>query len=144
MQTKHILDIQYPLLWQRSHNRQLINAVLKGIEQGRLKQQDLLPSINDLSYELDVSRDTAEKGYRYLKKIGVLGSVPGKGYFIAKTEFTQPLKIFLLFNKLSTHKKIIYDSFASTPGNQAAIDFYIYNNDFSFNSGLGLLQFFRY
>jgi DNA-binding transcriptional regulator YhcF (GntR family) len=34
-----------------------------------------------LSYELEISRDTAEKGYKYLKKIGVLGSIPGKlGY----------------------------------------------------------------
>ena len=29
--------------------QQLINAVLKGIEHGRLKQQDVLPSINDLT-----------------------------------------------------------------------------------------------
>ncbi len=111
--------------------QQVINAVLKGIEHGRLKQHDILPSINDLSYELDVSRDTAEKGYRYLKKIGVLGSVPGKGYFIKSTEFEQVYNICLLFNKLSAHKKIIYDSFVASLGNNAAIDFYIYNNDFS-------------
>src|SRR4249919_1887921 len=81
--------------------QQIVNSLLKGIEQGRLKQQDILPSINDLSYELEVSRDTAEKGYRYLKKIGVIGSVPGKGYFIKNTEFEQSYNICLLFNKLS-------------------------------------------
>jgi DNA-binding GntR family transcriptional regulator len=57
----------------------------------------VLPSINDISYELDISRDTAERAYRQLKKMGIIGSVPGKGYFIAKTEFNQPVKIFLLF-----------------------------------------------
>jgi hypothetical protein len=41
------------------------------------------------------------------------------------------LKICLLFNKLSAHKKIIYDSFVESLGNNAAIDFYIYNNDFA-------------
>ncbi|MGN6618456.1 MAG: GntR family transcriptional regulator [Ilyomonas sp.] len=112
--------------------QQIINAVLKGIEHERLKEHDTLPSINDLSYELDVSRDTAEKGYRYLKKIGVLGSVPGKGYFIKHTTFAPAYNICLLFNKLSAHKKIIYDSFVQTLGNNAAIDFYVYNNDFSF------------
>lgn len=111
--------------------QQIIHSVLKGIEHGRLKQHDILPSINDLSYELDVARDTAEKGYRYLKKIGVLGSVPGKGYFIKNTEFEQVYQICMLFNKLSAHKKIIYDSFVSSIGNNAAIDFYIYNNDLS-------------
>jgi DNA-binding transcriptional regulator YhcF (GntR family) len=110
---------------------QLTNSILKGVESGKITHNYVLPSINDLSYELDISRDTAEKAYKQLKKIGVVGSVPGKGYFINKTEFKQPLKIFLLFNKLSTHKKIIYDSFASALGEQAAIDFYIYNNDFA-------------
>jgi DNA-binding transcriptional regulator YhcF (GntR family) len=111
--------------------QQVINSIIKAIESGRLRQHDILPSINDLSYELDVSRDTAEKGYRYLKKIGVLGSVPGKGYYIKSVSFDHVLKICLLFNKLSAHKKIIYDSFVEALGNNAAIDFYIYNNDFS-------------
>ena len=109
---------------------QLTNSILKGISSGKIEENYILPSINDLSYELEISRDTAERAYRNLKKIGVIGSVPGKGYFITKTEFTQPLKIFLLFNKLSTHKKIIYDSFVAALGEKAAVDFYIYNNDF--------------
>ena len=109
---------------------QLTNSVLQTIEQRRLEKDYLLPSINELSYELDIARDTAEKAYRHLKQLGVIGSVPGKGYFIAKTDFKQAVKVFLLFNKLSAHKKIMYDSFASTLGEQAAIDFYIYNNDF--------------
>ncbi len=110
---------------------QLTNSVLHAIEQGKLEKDYLLPSINELSYELDIARDTAEKAYRHLKQLGVIGSVPGKGYFIAKTDFKQAVKVFLLFNKLSAHKKIIYDSFASTLSEKAAIDFYIYNNDFS-------------
>ena len=39
---------------------------------------------------------------------------------------------YLLFNKLSAHKKIIYDAFVTSIGDLAAIDFYIYNNDFLF------------
>ncbi|MDF2431678.1 MAG: hypothetical protein JWP44_1309, partial [Mucilaginibacter sp.] len=35
-------------------------------------------------------------------------------------------------NKLSSHKKIIYYAFAVTLGSNAAIDFYIYNNNFNF------------
>ncbi len=109
---------------------QLTNSILKAIETGKIKKNDLLPSINELSCELEISRDTAEKGYRYLKQKGVLSSVPGKGYFIHNAELHQTLKIFLLFNKLSAHKKIIYDSFVKTLGDFAVIDFYIYNNDF--------------
>jgi DNA-binding transcriptional regulator YhcF (GntR family) len=110
---------------------QVVNSILNAIKEEKLGKGYVLPSINDLSYELEISRDTGERAYRHLKNMGVIGSVPGKGYFISKTEFKQPLKIFLLFNKLSTHKKIIYDSFAAALGEQAAIDFYIYNNDYS-------------
>ncbi|TDO19592.1 substrate-binding family protein [Pedobacter duraquae] len=110
---------------------QLTNSIISAIEAGKIKKDQMLPSINELSYELEISRDTAEKGYKHLKKIGVLGSVPGKGYYIINTDFKQSLKIFLLFNKLSAHKKIVYDSFIKAIGDHVAVDFYIYNNDFA-------------
>ncbi len=111
---------------------QLANCIIKAISAGVLKENDMLPSINELSFEFEISRDTAEKGYKHLKKNGILGSVPGKGYFVKSVELNQKLKIFLLFNKLSPHKKIIYDAFVASLGELAAIDFYIYNNDFLF------------
>ena len=119
---------------QPSNSKRKRNTFLSSktfIEQKFIGKDYLLPSINDLSYELEISRDTAEKAYRHLKNLGIVGSVPGKGYFISKTDFKQQIKVFLLFNKLSPHKKIIYDSFINTLGEQAAIDFYIYNNDFN-------------
>lgn len=109
---------------------QLTQSILNAIEAGNLKKDDLVPSINELSFALEISRDTAEKGYKYLKKKGVLGSVPGKGYYIMNDNITQPQHVMLLFNKLSAHKKIIYDAFVETLGDQVAVDFYIYNNDF--------------
>src|ERR1700712_3563939 len=111
---------------------QLLNSILKGIEDGKIEKNDILPSINDFSVALDTSRNTIERAYNELKKIGVVSSVAGKGYFIADTQFDQPIKILLLFNKLSHHKKLMYDAFATTLGSHAAIDFYIYNNDFNF------------
>lgn len=110
---------------------QISNCIVKAIEAGQIERDDTLPSLNDLSYELDISRDTAEKSYRYMKKIGVLGSVPGKGYFIKSTDVQAPKRIFLLFNKLSAHKKILYDGLVASLGDNIAIDFYIYNNDYA-------------
>lgn len=109
---------------------QLGNSILNAIQQGLIKKGDLMPSINEISFEYEISRVTVEKGYNHLRSLGILASVPGKGYFIKSIESPQQLKIFLMFNKLSTHKKIIYDALVETLGNQAAIDFYIYNNDF--------------
>ena len=112
--------------------QQLANSVIHAIQEGKIAKNDVLPSLSELSFEFEISRDTAERGYKYLKDFGILGSVPGKGYFIKSIEIDQPRKVFLLFNKLSPHKKIIYDSIVASLNKQASIDFYIYDNDFSF------------
>ncbi|KPM50118.1 GntR family transcriptional regulator [Jiulongibacter sediminis] len=109
--------------------QQLGNAILDGIRKGLIKKDDMMPSINEVSFEFDISRVTVEKGYNELRKMGILDSVPGKGYYIKSIDVSQHLSIFLLFNKLSQHKKIIYDTLTAELGDQAAIDFYVYNND---------------
>lgn len=109
---------------------QVINSIVKAIEDGKISAGYFMPSINDLSYELDISRDTCIRIYKELKKLNIITSFPGKGYFISEAQVGKRIKVFLLFNKLSTHKKIIYDSFVAALGTNAAIDFYIYNNNF--------------
>ncbi|ASU32383.1 GntR family transcriptional regulator [Mucilaginibacter xinganensis] len=110
---------------------QISNSILRGVEDQSIEKDDILPSINDLSIALEVSRNTIERAYKELRRYNVITSVAGKGYFISNISFDQPVKVLLLFNKLSSHKKIIYDAFAETLGSNAAIDFYIYNNDFN-------------
>ena len=90
--------------------RQLANSIIEGIQAGKIKQGDVLPSINELSFEHYISRITVEKGYNYLKSLGIVESVRGKGFFISAGSVPANFRIFLLFNKLSVHKKIIYDS----------------------------------
>jgi len=109
---------------------QLINSIMHGIQSGKIIKNDPLPSINEFSCALDTARSTIERAYNELKRIGLVTSVAGKGFFILSTCFERPVKILLLFNKLSIHKKMIYDAFAETLGDEAAIDFYIYNNSY--------------
>lgn len=108
---------------------QLANALTRAVSEGHLQKDEILPSINDLSIEYEISKDTAEKTYRYLKNTGLVASVPGKGYYINNIDLKGSIKVFLLFNKLSQHKKLIYDAFAQTLGEEAVIELYIYNND---------------
>lgn len=110
--------------------QQIINSILTGIEQKIITVDSKLPSVNRLLIDFDVSRDTIVKAYDRLQKMGVVQSVQGKGYFVKSVNTKRKARVFLLFNKLSAHKKIIYDSLQRTLGNQASIDFYIYNNDF--------------
>lgn len=108
---------------------QIFNSIKNGIEDGVVDQGDVLPSINDLCLALDISKKTSEKAYNLLKRNGFLASVPGKGYFVVNPQLHARKKILLLFNKISTHKKIIYDSFVNVMQHNATIDLCVYNND---------------
>lgn len=110
---------------------QIANSIAEAIKQEQINANELLPSINELKSNFEISRDTVERSYRYLKKAGIIGSFPGKGFYARKTDPKLTGRIFLLFNKLSVHKKIIYDAFVSTMGEDTIIEFYIYNNDLS-------------
>jgi DNA-binding transcriptional regulator YhcF (GntR family) len=57
---------------------QLANSVIKAISEEKIQKDDLLPSINELSFEFEISRDTVEKGYKYLKQ-GLFCQVHGCG-----------------------------------------------------------------
>lgn len=107
---------------------QIYNSILRAIEDKLIYKDDILPSINDLSVALDISRNTITRAYNHIKRIAVVNSVPGKGYFICDTRVDQSVKVLLLFNKLSSHKKLLYDAFAGALSQKASIDFYSYNN----------------
>src|ERR1700749_4428687 len=83
---------------------QIANSVIEASRSMKVHEGDVLPSINHMSYEMDVSPDTVVKAYNYLKKLEVIKSHVGKGFSIAKISNVS-YKIFLLFNKLSAHKK---------------------------------------
>ncbi len=110
--------------------KQIVDSVQNGIKDNVLRKGDAMPSVKELSYHCGISKVTIEKGYSVLRKMGILNSFQGKGYFIANTIGTDNLKVFLLFNKLSVNKEKIYDNFVKTLGEDVIIDFYVYNNDY--------------
>ena len=108
---------------------QLANSIIKAIEYKKIKKDDLLPSLNELTFNLEISKQTAERAYKYLSERGILNSVPGKGHFIAKTELSKHKKVVLLINKLSISKKLLYDAFVEKLGSSFHVDLFVYNND---------------
>ncbi len=107
--------------------KQVVNLILSDIEAGIFKKGQRIPSINETSEELLLSRDTVEKAYVYLKKGGVLSSVRGKGYYVNLVNIHKKIKIALIFNKLSNYKRSIYYSLSENMGNKANVDVFIYN-----------------
>ena len=87
---------------------QVVNLILEEIENGKLKIGERIPSINETSFDFLLSRDTVEKAYNELRIRGIISSVRGKGFYISSTKMENKIKVLLLFNKLSSYKKIIY------------------------------------
>src|SRR5690606_17933367 len=107
--------------------KQVVDLIVSDIESGIFKQGQRVPSINETSEELYLSRDTVEKAYVYLRKQGILSSVRGKGYYVNQTDIHKNMKVALIFNKLSNYKRNLYYSFIETLGTKAVVDVFIYN-----------------
>ncbi|PTN09765.1 GntR family transcriptional regulator [Mangrovibacterium marinum] len=108
---------------------QVEEMIVTDIESGIFKQGQRIPSINETSEDLLLSRDTVEKAYANLRKKGVLVSVKGKGYYVNQITHSKRLKIALIINKLSNYKRSLYNSFVQTTGNKASVDVFIYHYD---------------
>lgn len=111
--------------------KQVVDLIIADIETGIFKQGQRVPSINETSEELLLSRDTVEKAYVFLKNKGILASVRGKGYYVNQTNVHKHLKVALVFNKLSNYKRNLYYSFVETLGTKASTDVFIYNYEIS-------------
>ncbi len=108
--------------------RQIVNTIVSDIENGIFKIGERIPSINETSEEFYLSRDTVERAYKILKKKGLIIPVKGKGYFVANTGGPKELRILMLLNKLSEHKKTIYNAFENKFNpEEVTIDLIIHN-----------------
>ena len=120
---------QFKLNTQNGHRtklKQVVHTIIVDIEKGVLKKDEQLPSVTAFSKAFSVSRDTIEKAYKELKAQGYITSVASKGYFVLGKK-GKKIKVLLVFNKLSSYKKIIYDSLVSTLGNKVKIDLHIHH-----------------
>jgi DNA-binding transcriptional regulator YhcF (GntR family) len=104
--------------------QQLINELLR-IIQTRCSQGDVLPSVNTLSKELNISRDTVFKAYSELKNRNLVGSNPTKGYFVNH----DINKVLLLLDYYSPFKDVVYREFEKNLDESYSIDlvFHHYN-----------------
>ena len=111
---------------------QIVDSITDAIRRGNYKMGDRIYSINELSNEYFLARDTVQKAYNILHERGVITSVKGKGYYVNNTNLDVAYKVLLLFSKISNYKKQIYNSFVQTLGSNAVVDIKIHH----FNTAL--------
>jgi DNA-binding transcriptional regulator YhcF (GntR family) len=107
---------------------QIVNAFICEIDAGHLENGTKLPSINEFSSINNVGRDTIEKAYNKLKRRGYIGSYAGRGFFVMRQKPGE-LSVLLIFNKLSSFKKIIYDNLIQELGPSVKVDLHMHHND---------------
>lgn len=103
----------------------LIDALSLAINQGVYQPGDALPSVNQISKEHNLSRDTVFKAYQELKQQGLVDSTPAKGYYV----LGQINKILLMLDVYSPFKDVLYNAFVSNLPKHYKVDlvFHFYN-----------------
>src|SRR5262245_19353338 len=71
--------------------RQLVAQIREAVARGRLKPDERLPSVRDLSRQLVINPNTVARVYTELERDGILNTRPGLGVFVAqpKTDLTK-------------------------------------------------------
>lgn len=108
---------------------QIVDSIIYNVSIGRLSMDQKIPSINMLSEEFNLSRDTVEKAYNILKERNVISPILGKGYYVTRTKLISKINILFLINKLSSYKMSVYNSFINSIGGNSHVDLHIYHCD---------------
>ncbi|WP_168196311.1 GntR family transcriptional regulator [Echinicola soli] len=108
---------------------QIVAAIIDDVLRRKLKEGERIPSINDLSEQYDVSRDTVEKAYGLLRKKGVIESKKRRGFFIAKPSLKVRPKVLLMLNKFSDYELKVFNTLVTSLNKDVQVDFFVYHYD---------------
>ncbi|MFZ4725145.1 MAG: substrate-binding domain-containing protein [Paludibacter sp.] len=109
--------------------RQIIDVILGLLKEGKLVKGDKLPSCNELCKEYGLSQDTVYMAYNELKKLGLIISKVGKGYYIQNTNVDSQHKVFVLFDHLTAYKEELYEAFKLGLKGKGSEQIFFHNNN---------------
>lgn len=109
---------------------QLVDYVLSQIEQNKLAINDRLPSLNQLTAELRISKETALKGLQYLSEKGVIESEYRKGYYVKRLKLEQRHRVCLILDKMNVLRDRVYQAFLETIQDKAEVDVFFHHHNF--------------
>lgn len=111
--------------------KQLADLLEHEIVSGKYSEGSCLPSINGLSKDYCVSRDTVFKAFLELRERKLIDSIPGKGYYVTNRQE----RVFLLLDEYSLFKNTLYNSFVSRLGRHYKVDLWFHQyNEHIFNT----------
>ncbi|MDR0422068.1 MAG: GntR family transcriptional regulator [Proteiniphilum sp.] len=110
--------------------QQLTNFIQKFIAAHELQVGDKLPSINQLSKQFHLSRDTVFKAFSDLKARNIIDSVHGKSYHVA----SRTKHVLLLLDEYTPFKELLYNTLKNKLPSYYEIDLWFHQyNEYLFN-----------
>ena len=109
---------------------QLVEYIMSQIEQNELAINDRLPSLNQLTAEFHISKETALKGLQYLSEKGIIESEYRKGYYVKRLKLQQPHRVCLILDKMNILRDRVYQAFLETIHDQAEVDVFFHHHNF--------------
>jgi DNA-binding transcriptional regulator YhcF (GntR family) len=109
--------------------QQLVNLIIKAIDNNELKLGEKIPSVNEVAESTGIAKKTVVQAFEQLKQAGIIYSVQYKGYFVASRNTQSKHNIFLLFNNLSAYKNETYESIKTALGNKGVVDIYFHHDN---------------
>lgn len=108
---------------------QIKDNFLNAIKSKDFKVGDSIPSIHKLCAEFKLAPGTIIRAYEELRELGVLSSKQGKGYFIKSTDLQQRTRVFLLFDRITNFKEILYDAFIDHLSDDVEVNVFFHHYD---------------
>ena len=109
--------------------KQIVGQVEALVRSGEYAEGCLLPSMNELSAMLDISKETVKKAYSILRNKGFIDARQGKGFYVSAAEVSAKMSVLVLFDKLSNYKQVLFNSFAGEIGDAAEITIRLHNQN---------------
>src|SRR5690606_26783595 len=126
----HKIALETSGLNHRMKYMQLVEYINNQIENNQLNINDRLPSLNQLTKQLGISKETALKGLNYLSEKGIIESEYRKGYYVRKKKQYHPYRICLILDKMNVLRDRVYHSFLETIKDHADVDVFFHHHNF--------------
>ncbi len=109
---------------------QLVDYIMTLIGEEKLDINDRLPSLNQLTRTLKISKETALKGLNYLSEKGIIESEYRKGYYLKRIKQHLPYRVCLILDKMNILRDRVYHSFLETIRDHAEVEVFFHHHNF--------------
>ena len=109
--------------------KQLINDIIAAVKDNQAVPGQMIPSMNELSDKLGISKETVKKAYGILRDKSVIEARQGKGFYISGKKRKNNLSVLFLFDKFNNAKQSIVEGFNKTIEQKCKETILIYNQD---------------